>query len=79
MKRAIGYCLAYLASVFLLSGCNLVVFNPKGQIATDERDLIILATGLMLLVVVPVIAMPLSRSSSASPSVTRLMPIFASV
>ena len=54
MKRAIGYCLAYLASVFLLSGCNLVVFNPKGQISTDERDLIILATGLMLLVVVPV-------------------------
>lgn len=57
MKRAIGYCLAYLASVFLLSGCNLVVFNPKGQIATDERDLIILATGLMLLVVVPVIVL----------------------
>ena len=57
MKRAIGYCLAYIASVFLLSGCNLVVFNPKGQIATDERDLIILATGLMLLVVVPVIVL----------------------
>lgn len=42
---------------WILSGCNLVVFNPKGQIATDERNLIILATGLMLLVVIPVIVM----------------------
>jgi cytochrome o ubiquinol oxidase subunit 2 len=41
----------------LLPGCNLVVFNPKGQIATDERNLIILATALMLLVVIPVIVM----------------------
>lgn len=57
MKRAMGYGLASLASIFLLTGCNLVVFNPKGQIATDERDLIILATGLMLLVVVPVIVL----------------------
>jgi cytochrome o ubiquinol oxidase subunit 2 len=57
MKRTMGYCLAYLASTFLLTGCNLVVFNPKGQVATDERDLIILATGLMLLVVVPVIVL----------------------
>ena len=57
MKRTIAYCLASLASLFLLTGCNLVVFNPKGQVATDERDLIILATGLMLLVVVPVIVL----------------------
>ncbi|AZF31668.1 Cytochrome O ubiquinol oxidase subunit II [Pseudomonas sp. R4-35-07] len=57
MKRTMSYCLAYLASTFLLTGCNLVVFNPKGQVATDERDLIILATGLMLLVVVPVIVL----------------------
>ncbi|WP_460084617.1 ubiquinol oxidase subunit II [Pseudomonas sp. H2_G03] len=56
MKRA-SYGLAYIASLFLLTGCNLVVFNPKGQIATDERNLIILATGLMLLVVVPVIVL----------------------
>lgn len=44
-------------SALLLSGCDLIVFNPKGQVAMDERDLIILATGLMLLVVVPVIVM----------------------
>lgn len=57
MKQIIGYFLVYLAGTLLLTGCNLVVFNPKGQIATDERDLIILATGLMLLVVVPVIVL----------------------
>lgn len=57
MKRTIGYCLVYLATSFLLAGCNLIIFNPKGAVARDERDLIILATGLMLLVVVPVIFM----------------------
>jgi cytochrome o ubiquinol oxidase subunit 2 len=57
MKRIIGYSLFYLATSVLLAGCNLVVFNPKGDVARDERDLIILATGLMLLVVIPVIVM----------------------
>jgi cytochrome o ubiquinol oxidase subunit 2 len=45
------------SSALLLSGCNLIVFNPKGQVAMDERNLIILATGLMLIVVIPVIVM----------------------
>ncbi|MDB6052023.1 MAG: cyoA 1 [Pseudomonas sp.] len=45
------------ATCCLLSGCNLIVFNPKGHIAAQERDLIILATALMLLVVIPVIVM----------------------
>lgn len=57
MKRTISYCLVYFATSVLLAGCNLVVFNPKGDVARDERDLIILATGLMLLVVIPVIVM----------------------
>jgi len=50
-------CLCIGLSALLLSGCNLIVFNPKGQVAIDERNLIILATGLMLLVVIPVIVM----------------------
>lgn len=45
------------ALCLLLAGCNLIVFNPKGHVAEQERDLIILATGLMLLVVIPVIVM----------------------
>jgi cytochrome o ubiquinol oxidase subunit 2 len=57
MKRMSGQCLGTIAVSVLLSGCNLIVFNPKGQVALDERDLIILSTALMLLVVVPVIVM----------------------
>lgn len=50
-------CLFIGLPALLLSGCNLIVFNPKGQVAIDERNLIILATALMLLVVIPVIVM----------------------
>ena len=57
MKRTLPHCLMYIAASCLMSGCNLIVFNPKGQVAIDERNLIILATGLMLLVVIPVIVM----------------------
>lgn len=42
---------------FLLSGCNWILFNPKGQVALAERNLIFLSTALMLLVVIPVIVM----------------------
>lgn len=42
-----------------LSGCKMVVMNPAGDVAAQQRDLILLATGLMLLIIVPVIAMTL--------------------
>ncbi|EFG37039.1 ubiquinol oxidase [Brucella sp. NVSL 07-0026] len=39
-----------------LAGCqNQVLLDPKGQVGLEERDLILFATGIMLLVVVPVI------------------------
>lgn len=38
----------------MLQGDNVVVLNPKGLIASQQRDLIVAATLLMLLVVVPV-------------------------
>lgn len=44
------------ASVFL-SGCDMVILDPKGPIGDAEKNLILFATGLMLLVVVPVIIM----------------------
>jgi len=47
------------AVAILLSGCQEGIFDPKGQIATDERSLIITATSLMLLVVIPVIVLTL--------------------
>ena len=38
-----------------LGGCKMVVMDPAGDVALQQRDLILLATGLMLLIIVPVI------------------------
>ncbi|MBX9930021.1 MAG: ubiquinol oxidase subunit II [Methylobacterium sp.] len=59
LSRAI--ILAPLAVVFggLLSGCNVVSMNPSGDVAVQQRDLILASTGLMLLIIVPVIALTL--------------------
>jgi len=43
----------------LLGGCNWVLFDPKGDIGLQERNLILIASCLMLLVVVPVILLTL--------------------
>ncbi len=47
-----------LASM-LLGGCTVDLLEPAGEIARQERTLILVALGLMLLVVVPVIALTL--------------------
>lgn len=44
-------------SALLLSGCNLVVLNPSGDVAAQQGDLIVYATVLMLIVIVPVMAL----------------------
>ncbi|HWV21780.1 MAG TPA: ubiquinol oxidase subunit II [Devosia sp.] len=41
----------------LLAGCNAVVLAPAGDIAVQQRDLIIIATVLMLLIIIPVMAL----------------------
>lgn len=46
-----------VAGAALLSGCQMVVMDPKGPIGMQEKDLIILAVLLMLIPVVPVIVM----------------------
>ncbi|MGF0540116.1 ubiquinol oxidase subunit II [Agrobacterium sp. ES01] len=43
----------------ILSSCNLVVMAPSGDIASQQRDLIVVSTILMLIVVVPVIFLTL--------------------
>ena len=48
-----------LAAIALLSGCNAVLLNPSGDVAIQQRNLIYISTGLMLLIVVPVIALTL--------------------
>jgi cytochrome o ubiquinol oxidase subunit 2 len=49
-------CCAILLS---LGGCSMALFNPQGDIGAQEKTLILVALGLMLLVVIPVIAMTL--------------------
>ncbi len=56
LVRRLRYLL--LLPVFsLLSGCNLVLMNPSGDVALQQRNLLIASTLLMLLIVIPVMAM----------------------
>jgi cytochrome o ubiquinol oxidase subunit 2 len=48
-----------LAALSPLGGCSIELFAPKGDIAQQEKTLILVALGLMLLVVIPVIALTL--------------------
>jgi cytochrome o ubiquinol oxidase subunit 2 len=46
-------------SVALLSGCGTVLMAPSGDVALQQRNLILIATFLMLLIIVPVIVLTL--------------------
>ncbi|NIZ03037.1 ubiquinol oxidase subunit II [Thalassospira lucentensis] len=54
-KLARGVAIASV--VTLLAGCNLVVMDPSGDIASQQADLIVVSTILMLLIIVPVMAL----------------------
>ena len=41
----------------MLAGCNAVLMSPSGDVALQQRDLIIISTLLMLIIIVPVIAL----------------------
>ena len=41
----------------LLSGCNMALLDPKGEVGMQQKSLILTATWLMLIVVIPVIIM----------------------
>ena len=49
--------LLLLPVILLLSGCNTVLLNAPGDVAAQQGRLIIVATVLMLLIIVPVIAL----------------------
>src|SRR5436190_22784487 len=55
-NKSIGM-LSLFASTVMLSGCDMVLMNPKGAIGVEQRTLIITAIALMLIVVIPVIIM----------------------
>lgn len=46
-----------LPAVALLSSCNSVVMNPDGDIARQQANLILIATVLMLLIIIPVMCL----------------------
>ena len=51
--------LAATGALTLLGGCQAALLDPKGDIGVQEKRLILIALGLMLLVVIPVIALTL--------------------
>ncbi|AVR04930.1 MULTISPECIES: ubiquinol oxidase subunit II [Enterobacterales] len=55
--KTIVKCLPVIKGTLLLSGCHAVLLEPKGQIAIEQRALIITAFCLMLVVVIPVVLM----------------------
>lgn len=56
-NKNLGILLLLIAGVLILNGCDSVLLNPKGQIALEQRSLILTAFGLMLIVVIPAILM----------------------
>jgi cytochrome o ubiquinol oxidase subunit II len=48
-----------LLPLLAMAGCNTVVLNPSGDIAAQQGHLVVVATLLMLLIIVPVIALTL--------------------
>src|ERR1700756_1385514 len=50
---------AAFSALGLLGGCNMVLMDPKGAIGVQEKHLILVALGLMLLVVIPLILLTL--------------------
>ena len=44
----------FLAPLLWLTGCDLVVLNPSGDIAAQQAHLVVVSTLLMLLIIVPV-------------------------
>ncbi len=46
-----------LPATLLLTGCHMALLDPAGPIGAAERSVLLTATGLMLLVVVPVIVL----------------------
>lgn len=46
-----------VALPLLLSGCNMIVLDPAGEVARQQGNLVVLSTLLMLVIIVPVMAL----------------------
>ncbi|WP_249218724.1 ubiquinol oxidase subunit II [Falsirhodobacter algicola] len=49
--------LAALAPLALIAACKPVVLSPAGDVAAQQRDVLVISTLLMLLIIIPVIAL----------------------
>jgi cytochrome o ubiquinol oxidase subunit 2 len=49
--------LTILPLFLALAACDMVVLNPSGDVAAQQRDLLVMSTWLMLLIIVPVMAL----------------------
>ncbi|MCJ8138391.1 ubiquinol oxidase subunit II [Falsirhodobacter halotolerans] len=49
--------LAALAPLLLIAACKPVVLAPAGDVAAQQRDVLVISTLLMLLIIIPVIAL----------------------
>ncbi|MCK0195863.1 ubiquinol oxidase subunit II [Ancylobacter sp. 6x-1] len=49
--------IAVLPLLLALGGCNFVVLAPTGDIAAQQRDMLVISTLLMLLIIIPVMAL----------------------
>ena len=58
----------------ILAGCNTVILNPSGDIALQQRNLIVVSTVLMLLIIVPVIVLTLILRLALPCGSTRTQP-----
>ena len=57
IPRHRGTVILPLLAALALGGCNLVVMDPAGDVARRQADLILWSTGLMLLIIVPVMVL----------------------
>lgn len=57
VRTILSYTMASAALLALLGGCSAVVLSPSGDVAAQQRDLIIIATVLMLIIIIPVMVL----------------------
>ena len=59
-SREIGFLLPLAVScTSLLAGCDMVVLRPSGYVASQQGQLVVISTLLMLLIIIPVIVLTL--------------------
>lgn len=77
--RHIFTILTTLALTLLLSGCDMMLLNPKGIVAADQKHILIISVVLMLLIVVPVLILTLviARKYRASNTKAKYEPDWA--